>query len=257
MKKPSPKYYLLLWMLFSSFVIGFAQNPQETYMDSEIIERKIDKESWAQAIDGLDYNEKEDKKEEEEIEEITATPPPSAGSSPRSYPSGGSSDFWAGVFKALFIIIVIAAIVLLAVHFMGAGTFRNPANKKFTRGDTKITIDNIEDHIYETELERFIREAVEKNNYTLAIRLYYLAIIKELSLNRTIKWKKDKTNKDYIKEMRKTNLFQAFREVTRIFERVWYGKTEIGKTEYLAVKPKFEALVKAAQERPGTIQTNE
>lgn len=236
-----------------------AQNPQDVYMDSEIIERKIDKASWEQAIEGLDYNEEEEKKEEKEEEEEVYTPPTSSsgGSSPRSYPSGGSSAFWAGFFKVLFIIIIIAVIVLLAVHFMGAGAFVNPKNKKFATADNTITIDNIEDHIYETELERFIREAVEQKKYALAIRLYYLAIIKELSLNRTIKWKKDKTNKDYLREMRKTNLFQSFREATRIFERAWYGKREIAEAEYLAVKPKFEALVKAAQERPDSVQPNE
>ena len=47
-----------------------------------------------------------------------------------------------------------------------------------------------EEHIYESDLDRFIREATEQGNYALAIRLYYLAIIKELSLNRTILWKK-------------------------------------------------------------------
>jgi len=138
---------------------------------------------------------------------------------------------------------------LIVVHLLGGGSFAQPKNKKVVKSNAHITIDNVEEHIYESDLDRFIREAVEQNNYTLAIRLYYLAIIKELSLKRAIKWKKDKTNKDYLREMRKTNLFNPFREATRIFERIWYGEEELEKEDYQEIKPTFEKLVQAAQDR--------
>jgi hypothetical protein len=96
-------------------------------------------------------------------------------------------------------------------------------------------------------LERFIREAVDQQKYALAIRLYYLAIIKELSLSKLIKWKRDKTNWSYLNEVRTTALSQPFRETTRIFERVWYGEGTLDEKEFLSIKPKFDQLIKAAK----------
>lgn len=255
------KYYLLsiAFLIMHSFC--YAQSVQDKYLNSEIKEHTLNKGDWEAIIDGLDYSEQKKEKEKEEEEDSSYSPSSSgasgssSGGASRSYPSGGGNgEFWASLFKIIFIIIIAAAIVLLVAQFMGAGTFKSPTNRKVGKTDTKITIDNVEEHIYESDLDRFIREAVEQKKYSLAIRLYYLAIIKELSLNRTINWKKDKTNKDYLKEMRKSNLFQSFREATRIFERAWYGEKEIHETEYLNVKPKFEALVKAAQKKQAIIE---
>ncbi len=242
------KYYLLFFVLLGCGTYSYAQTGQDAYLNSEIQELKVDKEEWAKIIEGINYNEQEEEKVDEDYDE-GYMPSTSSGASrsSRSYSGGGSGEFWAGFFKIIFILIIAAAIVLLVAQFMGAGTFKSPTNRKIGKIDTTITIDNVEEHIYESDLDRFIREAVDKKNYSLAIRLYYLAIIKELSLNKTIQWKKDKTNKDYLREMRKTSMFQSFREATRIFERAWYGEGEVDESDYQSVKPKFEALVKAAQ----------
>jgi len=241
------KYYLLGWALLLSMSASYGQSVQENYLNSEIEERNINAAEWKTIIEGINYNQEEKKKVEDYDEDFSSSPS-SPSSSSRSYSTGmGSGSFWSGFFKFILILIVLAALIMLAAHFMGAGSFIGPTNRRISRTDNNITIENIEDHIYESDLDRFIREAAEGKQYALAIRLYYLAIIKELSLNKTIQWKKDKTNKDYLREMRKTNLFQSFREVTRMFERIWYGQVDFSESDYQKVKPKFEALVKAAQ----------
>jgi hypothetical protein len=248
MKATFLTYCFLIFVLLAVNSFSFAQNAQDTYLDSEIQERKFAKENWEKVIEGINYNEVQKKKKKDSDENIsdsrTTTPP----SSSRSYSDrSGSGSFWANFFKVVFIIIVIIVIAFIVSNFLGAGIFTSPKNRKIKKSDASITIDNIEEHFHESDLDRFIREATEEGKYTLAIRLYYLAIIKELSLNRTILWKKDKTNKDYIREMRKTNMFQSFREVTSIFERVWYGEGELKELDYKDVKPKFEALIEAAK----------
>ncbi len=245
------KYYLFLFTLLLTNGFAYSQNPQDVYLNTEIKERAITKENWEKVIEGISYNEKTEKEVEDYDEDFSSTSSNNnsrRNSSSRSYSSGGnSSAFWAGFFKVFFILIIIATLALFVANLLGAGSFIGPPNRKIIKSDATITINNIEEHIYESDLDRFIREAVEQKRYALAIRLYYLAIIKELSLSRTIRWKKDKTNKDYLREMRKTNMFQPFREVTRIFERTWYGKSELKEADYNIIKPKFETLVKAAQ----------
>ena len=55
--------------------------------------------------------------------------------------------------------------------------------------------EKIEENIHESDLDKFIKQAESEEKYNLAIRLYYLAIIKELSLGKLIKWKRNKTNR--------------------------------------------------------------
>lgn len=247
------KYCFLIFVLLAVNGFAYTQNAQDTYLDSEIQERKFVKENWQKTIEGINYNEKQKKKKEKKEEDPSDAP---NAAQERSYSGGsGSGALGAGFFQVLFIIIVVIAIVFLVSNFLGAGIFTSPQNRKVKKSDTSNTIDNIEAHFRESDLDRFIREASEQGKYALAIRLYYLAIIKELSLNRTILWKKDKTNKEYIQEMRKTNIFQPFREATGIFERVWYGEGELEALDYQAIKPKFEALIKAAKLSQVTVNT--
>jgi len=90
---------------------------------------------------------------------------------------------------------------------------------------------------------KFIRAAKEKGDYALAMRLYYLAIIKEMSLKKLIKWKRDKTNGEYLRELRSSNFFTEFNEVTNIFERIWYGGGKIDAGTFAGFEGKFRGLV--------------
>lgn len=235
-------------LFFGTAGSAYTQNVNEAYLNSEIKERSIAKEDWKEIIDGLDYTEGQQEEEIDEDEDVNVSP---NNNNTRAYPTDSTEPgAWAGFFKFIFITIIVIAVVLLVMNLMGAGSFSSPKNRKrIKRDNTPIDIANIEANIYESDLERYIREAVEQKNYALAIRLYYLAIIKELSLNKVIRWKKDKTNKDYIREMRKTNSFQAFREATRVFERVWYGQSTLTEPDYKKIKPQFDALIKAAEAR--------
>ena len=144
----------------------------------------------------------------------------------------------------------------LVFHYysLGGGDLFAPRSRKISKSFNNFSIEKIENNIHETDLDRFIRKAVEEKKFVLAIRLYYLAIIKELSLSKMIKWKRDKTNRNYLNEIRSTSLFNPFKEVTRIFERVWYGQGNLDEKEYLSIKPKFDQLIKATQAATPTIE---
>ena len=114
---------------------------------------------------------------------------------------------------------------------------------------SQVTIENIDAHIHESDLDRMIRQAVEQRNFSLAVRLYYLAIIKELSLSRAIRWRREKTNRDYLRELRHTPLFENFREATRIFERSWYGNKRLAEADFQMLQPRLQQLVAAAKKR--------
>jgi hypothetical protein len=239
------KYTLVLCVVFAiNNVNGQAENPKQEYFNSTINERKFDEKKWESLTKDFDYSEQIVEDYDEEFDSLQTNPNTNKNAS-QSDGSRLNSAFWASLFQVVFIIIVVAVIVILLVNMLGAGDLFAPRSRKISKSST-FSIEEIENNIHETDLDKFIKEAVEGKKYALAIRLYYLAIIKELSHSKLIKWKRDKTNRNYLNEIRSTNLFDPFKEVTRIFERVWYGEGNLDEQKYLSIKPKFEHLKKAA-----------
>ena len=106
------------------------------------------------------------------------------------------------------------------------------------------TIDNLEEHIHDVDLYDFLKNALKDGDYKLAVRIYYLIIIKGLSDSALIKWKKQKTNGEYMSELYGHKLFESFRNNTVIFERIWYGDIEIDKRDFDQVQVKYDAFIK-------------
>jgi len=158
-------------------------------------------------------------------------------------PIGKMSPFWAAVFKWTIVGMAISIFAVLLYNVLGSGSIFKPKGKKVTTKKDTFSIETIEANIHESDLDQHIREALQQNNYTLAIRLYYLAVIKELSLHKLIKWKRDKTNRDYLREMRPTALFTPYQDTTRIFERVFYGEAKIQEHDFVLLKPRFVELL--------------
>ena len=115
----------------------------------------------------------------------------------------------------------------------------------YARDGVEITLDNLDEYLHETDLDRFLREALEKSDYPLAVRIYYLQIIKSLSEKNAIKWSREKTNRDYLRETREYRLGESFRVATRAYERVWYGNQTLSATDYARLEPEFKNLLSA------------
>jgi len=158
------------------------------------------------------------------------------------------SPFLMGLFKGLFVLIVIGLVALLAYYAFGAD-FRRPRNSKVQATITEMSIEEIEERIHESDLDSFIQNALAQKDYPLAIRLYYLVAIKELSLNQHIHWKKDKTNRDYQIELHDSPLSSPFRQLTVVFERVWYGEVNLASKDFLQVQPAFEQFIQSARQK--------
>jgi len=194
--------------------------------------RSISQKQWEDASKGLDYSKDVPK-------------PPKAARQPRQ-PSGSGID-WTGWTQGWGIILQTLA-VILAVAGIGYGIYRmlqEPRDRTIARDGIEITAANLDAYIHETDLDRFLRDALAEGNYTLAIRLYYLQIIKTLSERQVIQWARDNTNRDYLNQTRQHRLHPAFRAVTRTYEQVWYGNQTLDATTFAALEPDFKNFLAA------------
>ncbi len=192
--------------------------------------RTVPAQQWADASQGLDYSKDQPK-------------PPKEERPQRNY----NPNFldWTAATQGLGSVLQVLAI-LLASALIGYAIYRMlqaPRNRVIARDGVAITVDNLDQYLHETDLDRFLRDAVAQGNYSLAIRLYYLQVIKDLAAKNAIRWSREKTNRDYQRELRTHRLAEPFRLATLRYEEVWYGNQLLDAAAYTPLESEFKGLL--------------
>lgn len=115
------------------------------------------------------------------------------------------------------------------------------------RDGKKVVEMNLEDtaplEIPLTELERLLQDALSRGDYRSAVRIYFIFIIRDLSQKNWIRWEKEKTNFQYLREMGGRSEYADFNQSVSYFEIIWYGKREIDKSTFEQIRPDFIRLL--------------
>jgi len=137
---------------------------------------------------------------------------------------------------------VLASAVLYLVYILfnegGAGLFSSNKNRKINNYD-EITAENIEI----TDIHTLIKNAENTNDYRLAIRYYYLLVLKNLSLKNYIKFEDDKTNTEYLNEISSKPFSSKFEYSSYLYNYIWYGEFSLNFEQYNKAKSNFETLL--------------
>ncbi len=144
------------------------------------------------------------------------------------------------ILMALPYIIVGILLFLLIKFFLKVNS-----NSIVSSASNKPIVSITEDEalIKHKDLLKLIKQAINQKNYRLAIRFYYLNIIKHLENNELIIYEQQKTNEDYIQEISKKEIKSSFKDLTRLYDFVWYGNFEIDETKFVKVAANFEAII--------------
>lgn len=97
-----------------------------------------------------------------------------------------------------------------------------------------------EEDIDDIDAHSLYLEALDKKDYRTAIRMRFILVLQKYSAEQLIDWKLEKTNRDYKKELRNTRHFQFFSSASNIYDRIWYGNSEINQEEFQYLNPYFE-----------------
>ena len=222
MRKKFKIIFLLCFVagLFSLCLDSYAQ-PTEPAPSTEQVWTD---EDWQKAIDGIEYVQQPKKEEKEEEKNDFEIPETSAR--------------WDGAWltspttKAIVIILTIALLIFTLVKLLG-----NTGNANVKVLNDNISIQELtEENFIETDLEKLLRLALEANDFRAAVRILYLSTIQQLNAQGLIHWKKDKTNKDFLREMRTHGDYKTFRDITLAYEIVWYGDRQIEQPQFSSLK---------------------
>lgn len=160
--------------------------------------------------------------------------------------------FWESIFGVgtatgfLYVVFRILPYLLLAflVYLLIRFFLKVNSNKLINKAKAQASVAFTEEEqiIKNEDIPTLIQEAIGQNNYRLAIRYYYLWALKHLSENEHIAWQPQKTNEDYILEIGKEQLKSEFKNITRIYDYVWYGEFYIDALKFENLKRPFEHL---------------
>jgi len=107
-----------------------------------------------------------------------------------------------------------------------------------------ISIEEAEVNLPISELESLIKNAIDQNQYNLAIRLYFLKVIQILNNKNYIVWQRYKTNKAYLLECQKTDFHNNLKTLINKYEKYWFGNKPLDKTTFEALQLDFLTFYK-------------
>jgi cell division protein FtsL len=152
-----------------------------------------------------------------------------------------------GVAQVIFnIFLVLAVALILFLLYMALRNFkfnRKPAAKPISNFDeTEEEIENLED-VDSNSLYLLIEKAKKEGNYRLAIRHYFLLYLRKLQEKKVVEYHMDKTNSDYMSEIKNEGTLQQFVKVSYFFEYVWYGKKPINLETFNGLESLFNEQI--------------
>ena len=191
-------------------------------------QRSISGESWKKAAGNIDYSGDRPGEMNEKGEN-------QAGDSPLLNTPVLPDFSWTGTLvQIIAVLVVVAGIGWWIYKIMSM-----PSNRRIAKEAPHITPDNLESYIHETDLDKYLRDALARGEYNLAIRVHYLQIIRALSEKKYILWSKEKTNREYLRELKSTRIEEPVRNITGVYERIWYGNRRTEQEDYLLLAPDF------------------
>ena len=218
--------FAILFLLMLKLCMGvslYAQNPDNSSSDQPV----WTDEEWKKAIDGIEYEQSPKEKEEENVRDFDI---------PETTKSWDGSWLKSPTTKVIVILITIALLIFTLIKLLG-----NTGNANAKVITNQITIEELTDENFiETDLEKLLRLALESNDFRSAVRILYLSSIQQLNTVGCIQWKKDKTNKDFLREMRIHSEYKTFRDITLAYEIVWYGDHQIEQNQFQKLKDIFD-----------------
>jgi hypothetical protein len=139
--------------------------------------------------------------------------------------------------KNFVLVLIICIFVGAVIWFLSSSNIKLFESPKRLLDDVNAEI--TEEDLFSIPFENEIRNAVMAGNFRLAIRLWYLRTLRELTDKNLIRYGHEKTNTEYLDELFNTKYYKEFRKLTRNFEYAWYGKFELTAESYQMVEKEF------------------
>lgn len=207
--------------------VRYTQTPRDlpvTRQESENAYRKesFDKDEWKKIVGTTSYDEKSRKEE------------------PRKKGTMPNFSIDPSVVKVIGYTVIFGLLGYLIYLFIKQA-IKDP-NRKVPELAHLFTDQTNPEHVADLDLESLLREALAQNNMRVAVRLYYIKLLKHLNHEGFIRWEKNKTNRDYANELVSMGFSNQFKKIMIAYEYVWYGERTPSMEEFKLLEGTFKKL---------------
>jgi len=150
-----------------------------------------------------------------------------------------SSKTYSTLLDYLYYGLMIAALILIIRGLIKADR-RGLLFGKINSNEIKM-IESEED-ISKINFDELIAAAAERKDYKLAVRYLFLKSLKLLSEKEIIELRNNKTNHQYLSEIKNNRISNAFQIATSRFEWIWYGDFPVDENVMKSSQKDFNEL---------------
>jgi preprotein translocase subunit SecG len=156
---------------------------------------------------------------------------------------GKSATKWAEILLRVIavsiVVFVIYIIVKAIINKEGQWIFGKNSNKKI------FDYSEMEKNLHLVDFEKLIEKTLASGENRLSIRYYYLWMLKKMSDKKIIHWDLEKTNSDYLYEIKDANIKDNFAYLSYLYNNIWYGEFELDDSTFAKAKTAFEKSILA------------
>jgi len=223
--------------------------PRNLYDGEQVEVKKFDQKKWREIVGSENYSELQPKKKQKKKSQQLGESDETDGKRllrededdySEDADSGISIPINPMILKIIFYSItfgIIGYILFLILKNISLKP-RTKISKQELLHDSSPVAD-----IKELEIDILLKEAMASGNYRLAIRIYFLGLLKKLDEDGFIVWKKNKTNRDYLSELfSKQYYYEELKILTLAYEQVWYGDHTLSIQTYEEIISTFKAV---------------
>lgn len=156
----------------------------------------------------------------------------------RIFGAGGKAGGSTGM--DIFLKVVAVLIVAGAIYLIVRAVLNKQSGWIFGRSNKNIGVSEItEEDLKQMDFPKLVAEAAGNGSYNLAIRYYFLWLLRRLSDREIIDWHWEKTNSDYLYEIKDNALRKDFEYLSYVYDYSWYGNFTIDAPAYAKAETAF------------------
>ncbi|MFT4661592.1 MAG: hypothetical protein ACI8XB_001870 [Patiriisocius sp.] len=228
LQKISTVIFIVLLLPFAGAIA------QEDNSEISIERKEIKSIKWNDITEGTQFIEKSEDTKKESLDYVR--------------PNISTPMNFTGL-RTLVIVLLVASLLVILILIV-----KNHSSNLKVKNDLEHSIQQAEMNIDKSDLYYILQEALDQKKYKLALRIYYLIIIKELNILGSIKYKKDKTNYAYLMEMRTNLHFKEFKKMTKIYEFFWYGDKDLDHVKFEPITTLMDQFVKTIKSEQKAVE---
>lgn len=140
------------------------------------------------------------------------------------------------ILPYVLIAVIIGLIVWLFIRL-------NPGQSFIGEHETgSVSFNEEEEIVRSQDISSLIESAIAVGDYRLAVRYYYLQLLKNLNEKGLINYEFQKTNAEYLAEIRDDSFKPKVKRLMHLYDFIWYGSFSVTENDFLVAQNSFREV---------------